>query len=259
MLSALHSALWGVDCVLHAAAYKSQVSAEYNATECTRVNVHGTENVIRAAVENNVKKVLFISSDKAGNPMSTYGRTKALGESLILNANNLGQTRFSVARYGNIIGSTGSVIPFFQSLIDAEDNPVLPITDPNMTRFWFAQDDAVKYVIKCVLSMVGGETFVPKLKSTRIDTVITALENIYGRTFEREYVGIRPGEKMHEVMITIDEVPRTVENNWSYIIKPFQHDWDGAYTIGGLPVDFDDYTSYNAERMDIRELIGLIQ
>ena len=256
----VYSALDNVDVVIHAAAYKSVPSSEYNAFESKRINVDGTENLIKQAIKRTTKKVLFISSDKAAAPINTYGRAKAVAESMITNANNLSRfTRFSVARYGNIIGSTGSVLPFFQSLIDAEDNPVLPITERHMTRFWFAQDDAVKYVIKCVLSMVGGETFVPKLKSTRIDAVVTALENIYGRTFEREYVGIRPGEKMHEVMVTIDESPRTVENNWTYVIKPFQHDWDGAWTIGGLPVDFDDYTSYNAERMDIRELMELIQ
>lgn len=254
---ALESACKNVDYIIHTAAMKSLVSAEYNANECKRNNIDGTENVIRVAIANNVEKVLFISSDKACNPINLYGRTKAVGESLITNANNLGSTRFATARYGNVAGSTGSVIPFFKSLM-FKNSDTLPITHKDMTRFWFDENDATKYIIACLVQMIGGEVFVPKLKSSTVVNLAEAIRYYHRTNPEIVITGVRPGEKLHETMISSDEVSRTIDCGWSYIIKPFQHDWNKNWDISGKSVEFDEYTSRNAERMSIDELKSLL-
>jgi UDP-N-acetylglucosamine 4,6-dehydratase len=179
-----------------------------------------------------------------------------LGESLITNANNLGFTRFATARYGNVLGSTGSVLPFFEAIIQ-DEQMVLPVTDPTMTRFWFMPDDAVEFVIGCVWAMNGGEVFVPKLKSTTIQDLITALEFKYGTTIERHIVGLRPGEKMHEEMISEEEAHRTYDAGWAYVIKPFKQNWSQDWDYGDK-VDFKSYTSFNAPRLRTRELQEMI-
>lgn len=261
----LSYAMKDVDIVIHAAAYKSVPSSEYNFMECKRVNVDGTENVINAAIERGVKKVLFISSDKACDPINTYGRAKALGESMVINANNLSPTRFAVARYGNIMGSTGSVLPRMLQIVYANPGLArLPITSGEMTRFWFDKQNAVRYVLRCVFEMKGGETFIPKLKASTINSFVEALSAATATPITVEIIGIRPGEKMHEAMISRNEISRTVDVGFSFVIKPFSHDWDANWyladteTIATEQTYRDGYTSYNAERMTQKELETLI-
>lgn len=263
----LHSALKGVDYVIHAAAYKSVPSAEYNPFEAKRVNVDGSENLIKACIANDVKKVLLISSDKASSAANLYGRTKALMESMALSANNLGNTRFAVARYGNVVGSTGSVIPFFCKILESEQvNPVFPVTKLSMTRYWFHPDEAAEYVLRCLWECSGGEIYVPKLKSSSISVLITAIMlackdvdiNIHENV---EIIGLRPGEKLHEEMISIDESSRTKDLEWTYVICPFKVDWNESwfdkYNIYSY-VDFERFTSFNAPRMSIEELKQIV-
>lgn len=249
--NAVLSATRDMDYIIHAAAYKSVPSAEYNPIECSRVNVDGSINVIRAAIANGVKNVLFISSDKACDPINTYGRAKALVESLMVNANNLGNTRFAVARYGNILGSTGSVVPFFESLIENGEDE-LPVTDLEMTRFWFRKDDAVKYVLKCTFDMVGGETFIPKLRSSSMAHLITALGINHGRNFSVRVVGVRPGEKFHELMISINEVRRTIDLGWTFVILPFQTNWASEPPYAKDAVVGVEFKKYSSDWDDAR-------
>jgi UDP-N-acetylglucosamine 4,6-dehydratase/5-epimerase len=256
---AIDSAMDGVDMALHAAAYKSVVSSEYNATEAVRVNVNGTMNVIRAAIDNRVARVLGISTDKAVDAINTYGRSKALASSLLISANNLGRTRFSVATYGNIAGSSGSVIPFFRSLLD-NGQSVLPVTDPEMTRYWFAQNDAVRYVVRCLRHMTGGETFVPKLKSSTIEQLVNAFEYVYERPIEMNIVGRRPGEKLNESMVSSNETQRTYERDWTYVIEPEAREWDASHRPLGTLVSPDFVEdSFHAERYTIAELVDMIR
>ena len=253
----LSFALKGVDKVFHTAAYKSVPSGEYNPFEVTRVNVEGTQNLISAAIERDVERVLFISSDKACDPINLYGKTKAVGESLAVNANNLGDTRFAVARYGNVIGSTGSILPVFLKMKHYHDK--IRVTDFNMTRFWFPKQDAVEFVLDCMSRMTrGGETFIPKILSSDMETFVDAF--IYATNWEPhhdpvEIIGARPGEKIHESMISPLEVTRTVDMLDHFLIMPFQHDWDSGWK-GGIPDTnaSEEYTSYNAERVGRRTL-----
>jgi UDP-N-acetylglucosamine 4,6-dehydratase len=256
---AINSVMNGVDLALHCAAYKSIISAEYNATETVRVNVNGTINVIRAAIDNGVERVLGISTDKACDPASSYGRSKALMESLLITANNLGRTRFATCRYGNVVGSSGSVIPFFRSLLDKGES-VLPITDSLMTRYWFAPNDAVQYVVRCLREMNGGETFVPKLRSSTIEDLVGAFEYVYERPIEINVVGRRPGEKSHESMVSVNERHRTYDREWTYVIEPETREWDASYQPSGALVSPDFVEdSYHAPRYAIDELVGLIR
>lgn len=248
-----------VDIILHAAAYKAVDYAEYNSQYVTSVNVNGSINVINAAIENNVKAVFGISSDKACNAINTYGRTKSLMESLFVNANNLGKTLFSVARYANVLGSTGSVIPKFVSTLN--DGAYVNITNPSMTRFFFDQATAVKFVINSMIDMLNnpdrrGLVYVPVMKSCTIGELADAAGEIMGISSPKHNViGVRAGEKMHESMIAEEEV--AYEYNGNYLIYPSVAHW-GQGDKRGNPLSDNSYTSYNAERFTKEELIDTI-
>lgn len=214
----LDMAMHDVDFVVHAAALKQVPAAEYNPMECIKTNIHGAENVIKAALNNGVEKVIALSTDKAANPVNLYGATKLCSDKLFVAANNMAgkhPTIFSVVRYGNVVGSRGSVVPFFQKLIN-EGADSLPITHEEMTRFWITLQQGVDFVLHNFTRMSGGEIFVPKLPSVRI----TDLANSMAPHLPHRIVGIRPGEKLHEVMCPADDSYHTYEFDNYYVIAP---------------------------------------
>ena len=214
----LAQAMRGIDIVIHAAALKQVPAAEYNPMECIKTNIHGAENVIRAALANDVEKVIALSTDKAANPINLYGATKLASDKLFVAANNMvggGRTRFAVVRYGNVVGSRGSVVPLFQRLV-AEGAKSLPITDKRMTRFWISLQQGVDFVLDNFLRMQGGEIFVPKIPSIRI----TDLAEAMAPGLAVHEVGIRPGEKLHEIMCPSDDSHLTLEFDTHYVIRP---------------------------------------
>ena len=217
-------ALSGIDMVVHASAMKQIVAAEYNPTECIATNVLGAQNIIDAAIENGVQRVVALSTDKAANPINLYGATKLCSDKLFVAANNLSgeqRTRFSVVRYGNVAGSRGSVIPFFKRLV-AEGQKTLPVTHEDMTRFIITLDQGVRLVANTFQTMHGGEIIVPKLPSIKITDLIPLL----GSGLDYEVIGIRPGEKLHEVMIPEEEVRNSIDMGDHYIIQPNHHWWN---------------------------------
>lgn len=214
----LKQAMRGVDFVIHAAALKQVPAAEYNPMECIKTNIHGAENVINAALENEVEKVIALSTDKAANPINLYGATKLVSDKLFVAANNIAgghKTKFAVVRYGNVVGSRGSVVPFFKKLI-AEGAKELPITDPRMTRFWITLQEGVDLVFKSFTMMFGGEIFVPKIPSARITDLAAAM----APDTPARIIGIRPGEKLHEIMCPADNSHLTLEFADHYVICP---------------------------------------
>ncbi len=215
----LKVAMRDVDFVIHAAALKHVPIAEYNPMECIKTNIHGAENVINAAIENKVQKVIALSTDKAANPVNLYGATKLASDKLFVAANNLvpkdGNTAFSVVRYGNVVGSRGSVVPFFNKLINRGAKS-LPITDTKMTRFLITLEDGVNFVLKNFERMQGGEIFIPKIPSMQITELAKAL----APTLPQEIVGIRPGEKVHEIMCPSDDSHLTLEFKDHFVIQP---------------------------------------
>jgi len=214
----LVQAMHGVDYVIHAAALKQVPAAEYNPMECIKTNIHGAENVIHAALATEVEKVIALSTDKAANPINLYGATKLASDKLFVAANNIAgghRTRFSVVRYGNVVGSRGSVVPLFQKLI-REGADHLPITDERMTRFWITLQQGVDFVLKGFERMRGGEIFVPKIPSVRIVDLAQAM----APNLPRKIVGIRPGEKIHEVMCPADDSHLTLEFDDHFVIRP---------------------------------------
>ena len=215
--SRLREAMRGIDIVIHAAALKQVPAAEYNPMECIKTNIHGAENVIQAALENNVERVIALSTDKAANPINLYGATKLASDKLFVAANNMsgGRTKFSVVRYGNVVGSRGSVVPFFQKLI-SENSDYLPVTHKDMTRFWITLQEGVDFVLKCMECMYGGEIFVPKIPSVRIMDLAKAMAP--GKKIE--IIGIRPGEKIHEIMCPSDDSHLTIEFDDYFVISP---------------------------------------
>lgn len=213
----LKRAMRDVDLVVHAAALKHVPIAEYNPMECIKTNIMGAQNVIDAAIENKVTKVIALSTDKAANPINLYGATKLASDKLFVAANNLvgkEDIKFSVVRYGNVIGSRGSVIPYFKQLI-AKGAKELPITDEKMTRFFITLDDGVEFVLKNFERMRGGEIFVPKIPSMKIVDMARAISEL-----PHTIVGIRPGEKLHEIMCPADDSHLTLEFDDHYVIKP---------------------------------------
>lgn len=228
----LDLAMRGVDICIHAAALKHVPAAEYNPFECIHTNVMGAENVVRASLRANVRKVVALSTDKAANPINLYGASKLASDKIFIAANHLsgvGETRFAVVRYGNVVGSRGSVIPYFRKLI-AGGTDCLPITDPRMTRFWITLQQGVDFVASSLSMMRGGEIFVPKIPSMRVvDMAHTLAPHLPQRV-----VGIRPGEKLHEVMVTADDARTTLELTDRYVIEP-------AYSVWGhSPVPWPD-------------------
>ncbi|MGL4715390.1 MAG: UDP-N-acetylglucosamine 4,6-dehydratase (inverting) [Aeromonas sp.] len=214
----LSMAMRGVDYVVHAAALKQVPAAEYNPMECIKTNIHGAENVIQAALANQVSKVIALSTDKAANPINLYGATKLASDKLFVAANNIAghdPTRFAVVRYGNVVGSRGSVVPFFQKLID-QGADALPITHEEMTRFWITLQQGIDFVLNNFGRMKGGEIFVPKLPSVRITDLASAM----APHLPHKIIGIRPGEKLHEVMCPADDSYHTFEFDDFFVIGP---------------------------------------
>ena len=214
----LNQAMDNVDYVIHAAALKQVPAAEYNPMECIKTNIHGAENVIKASIANDVKKVIALSTDKAANPINLYGATKLASDKLFVAANNMvGQhpTRFAAVRYGNVVGSRGSVVPFFKKLI-SEGADYLPITHSDMTRFWITLQQGVDFVLKNFERMHGGEIFVPKIPSAHITELAMSL----APKLPQKIIGIRPGEKIHEVMCPADDSHLTIEFEDHFVISP---------------------------------------
>jgi UDP-N-acetylglucosamine 4,6-dehydratase len=258
----LRQAMRGIDFVVHAAALKQVPAAEYNPMECIKTNVHGAENVITAALDNDVDRVIALSTDKAANPINLYGATKLASDKLFVAANNIAgghRTRFAVVRYGNVAGSRGSVVPYFKQLIERGERE-LPITDARMTRFWITLDQGVAFVLRNFERMHGGEVFVPKIPSLRVTDLAKAMLPD-GTT---RVIGIRPGEKLHEVMCPSDDSHLTIEFADHYVIQPsirFHHaDLDyrtNALGETGAPVPFGfQYDSGNNPHFLSVEEIG---
>ncbi|MFW3355871.1 UDP-N-acetylglucosamine 4,6-dehydratase (inverting) [Aliarcobacter butzleri] len=217
----LKKATKDVDLIIHAAALKHVPIAEYNPMECIKTNINGAQNVIDAALENSVSKVIALSTDKAANPVNLYGATKLASDKLFVAANNLvgtQDTKFSVVRYGNVVGSRGSVVPFFKKLIN-EGVKELPITDEKMTRFFITLEDGVNFVLKNFERMQGGEIFIPKIPSMKIVDMAKAI----APNLPHQIIGIRPGEKLHEIMCPADDSHLTLEFEDHYVIKPTIH------------------------------------
>lgn len=253
-------AMYKVDYVVHAAALKQVPAAEYNPMECIKTNVHGAQNVINAAIECGVKKVIALSTDKAANPVNLYGATKLCSDKLFTAANNMvgdRGTRFSVVRYGNVVGSRGSVVPFFKKLL-ADGAKELPITDARMTRFWLKLEDGVEFVLKSFHRMQGGEIFIPKIPSMRIMDLAKAI----APNLSTKIVGIRPGEKLHEVMCPADLYYETLEFDDHFVIMPSTRFWSGAdYTSNALgetghpvPDGFEYNSGTNPHFLTVEEL-----
>ena len=228
----LHRALKGIDYVVHAAALKQVDTAEYNPFEFVKTNVLGSQNVIDACIDEGVKKVVALSTDKASSPINLYGATKLTADKLFIAANNyshLQETRLAVVRYGNVMGSRGSVVPSFRKLVAA--GQPLPITDERMTRFWITIDQAVQFVIDSFDVMNGGELYVPRIPSMKLIDLVQAIAPGHP-TFT---TGIRPGEKLHEEMISPDDSHRTVRQPDRYVVTPTIADW-GFKAVKGVPV-----------------------
>lgn len=260
----LTQAMRGIDIVIHAAALKQVPAAEYNPTECVKTNVHGAENVISAAIANEVERVIALSTDKAANPINLYGATKLVSDKLFIAGNNLAgghRTRFAVVRYGNVVGSRGSVVPVFRKLA-AEGAGKLPITDPRMTRFWITLEQGVEFVLKNLERMQGGETFVPKIPSAKITDLARAL----APELPTEVIGIRPGEKLHEIMCPKDDSHLTLEFRDHYVIRPtilFSVPVDhtrNAIGESGKPVeqDFEYNSGTNSRFLSVEDLRKLL-
>lgn len=246
----------GVDYVIHAAAMKQVPACEYNPFEAIKTNIHGAQNIIDAALDKGVKKVVALSTDKAVNPINLYGGTKLVSDKLFIAANAYSGkegTIFSVVRYGNVAGSRGSVIPFFQSLIE-NGNQELPITDFRMTRFWITLEQGVELVLKALEESRGGETYISKIPSFKITDLAKAML----KDCKLKEVGIREGEKLHEVMITRDDSRNTYEYEKHYIIYP-HFDWwcsQRYFTPGGNPIKegFEYDSGNNSEWLSIDDL-----
>lgn len=255
----LYRAFAGVDYVIHAAALKQVPAAEYNPFEAVKTNIIGAENIINAAIDNNVKRIIALSTDKAAAPINLYGATKLCSDKLFISGNVYSghhETRFAVVRYGNVIGSRGSVVPYFK---ERRTEGVIPITDPRMTRFWITLEQGVNFVLKCLETMNGGELFVPKIPSMNIMDLAKAI----APECRHEIVGIRPGEKLHEVMILEDDSRHTLEFDEYYIVEPEFHWWSNELHIanGGKPAKegFRYASNTNDSWLTIEELREMIK
>jgi UDP-N-acetylglucosamine 4,6-dehydratase len=253
----LRRAMHGVDTVIHAAALKQVPACEYNPMEAIKTNILGSSNVIEAALDSGVEKVLALSTDKAVSPINLYGATKLAAEKLFIQSNAYAggmATRFSCVRYGNVVGSRGSVVPIF---LQQRQAGKLTITDARMTRFWLTLEQGARFVIKCIEQMHGGEVFVPKIPSMKIIDLARAV----APQAELEEVGIRPGEKLHEALISEDEARTTVELDDMFVVQPsgalwFGHEWQ---TRGQICPDGFRYTSEdNPQWLNVRQIREMI-
>lgn len=254
----LYRAFQGVDIVVHAAALKQVPAAEYNPAEFVKTNVIGAMNIIDAAIDRGVKKVLALSTDKAANPLNLYGATKLCSDKLFVSGNSYAgsqPTRFSIVRYGNVIGSRGSVVPLF---LEMRKNGVVTLTDERMTRFWLTLDQGVDFVLKSLERMEGGEIFVPKIPSMRL----MDLAKVLAPDCRYEYCGIRPGEKLHETLVPSDESPWCLEFDDRYVIQPSQlwYNPDSLLQKGGRPVPdgFNYRSDSNNEWLTVEQMKSLI-
>lgn len=251
----LKQAMRNIDLVIHCAAVKSVPACEYNARSAVHINVLGTENVINAAIDAGVEKVIVISSDKAVDALNCYGKTKALAESLSV-ASNVGhqhiKTKVSVARYGNVFGSSGSVVPLF---IEQAKQGTLTITDKKMSRFWLTMEQAVAFILKCIERMNGGEIFLPKIPSAKVTTIAEAI----GPGCHLAEIGKRPGEKLYEVLLTEAEAAHTKEFNNHFIIEPEFDFWE-TDEIGGtdLPDGFSYSSDNNKVWLSVEDIRGML-
>jgi UDP-N-acetylglucosamine 4,6-dehydratase/5-epimerase len=261
----LKKATRDVDFIIHAAALKHVPIAEYNPMECIKTNIYGAQNVIDAALDNGVSKIIALSTDKAANPVNLYGATKLASDKLFVAANNLvgtQDTQFSVVRYGNVIGSRGSVVPYFQKLLK-DGTTFLPITDDKMTRFMITLDNGVNFVLKNFERMQGGEIFVPKIPSMKI----VDLANAIAPMLDRKIIGIRPGEKLHEIMCPADDSHLTFEFEDHFVIAPTitftkRRDYDHNILgeIGKKVIQGFEYNSgNNTQWLEKEELLKLIK
>ena len=249
----LFRAFANVDVVIHAAALKQVPAAEYNPFEAIKTNIFGAQNIINVAIDQGVKKVIALSTDKAANPINLYGATKLCSDKLFIAGNSYvgrNDTNFSVVRYDNVLGSRGSVIPYF---LKEKSNGVIPVTDPRMTRFWITLEHGVEFVLKCFEVMVGGEVFVPKIPSMNILDLAKAI----APDARTRIIGIRPGEKLHEVLIPEDEARRTLEYKDYFIIQPDFNYFNRRFdSTGGEPVieGFEYNSETNPWTLSIEEM-----
>ncbi|MED3622815.1 UDP-N-acetylglucosamine 4,6-dehydratase (inverting) [Neobacillus thermocopriae] len=253
----LYRAFEGVDIVVHAAALKQVGICEYNPFEAIKTNIHGAQNIIEAALDRGAERVIALSTDKAANPINLYGATKLASDKLFIAANSYvgnKKTRFAVVRYGNVVGSRGSVVPFFKKM---KQTGKIPITDKRMTRFWITLDQGVQFVIDNLGRMKGGEIFVPKIPSMRVVDLAKAI----APECEIEIIGIRPGEKLHETMITEDDARRTLSFDTYYVIQPEFPWWKVEYAKGGkpLPEGFSYVSNTNDQWLSVEDLKNLIK
>lgn len=248
-------ALRNVDTVVHAAAMKHIVAAEYNPFECIHTNVIGAENLATAAIQNKVRNVIALSTDKAANPVNLYGASKLASDKIFIAANKIsaGSARFALVRYGNVIGSRGSVIPYFRKLLK-EKSAFLPITDTRMTRFLLTLQQGVDFVLQNLLTMSGGEIFVPKIPSAKIVDIATAMSV----TAEHKIIGIRPGEKLHEMLISQDDSRNTLEIDDGYVIFPQSDKWNSDHLLsrGARQVGEDFYytSDNNSDWLNVQQI-----
>ncbi len=242
----LNRAFQGVDYIIHAAAMKQVPASEYNPTEAIKTNINGAQNIINVAADRGVKKVIALSTDKAVSPINLYGATKLCSDKLFIAANAFvahENCEFSIVRYGNVVGSRGSVIPFFKK---KKSEGILPITHPEMTRFWITLEQGVNFVLKCLDQMKGGETFIPKIPSMSI----MALAKYIGPECKTKIIGIRQGEKLHESLISSDDARNTYEYSDYYLIKPEDPFFKGRFDNNGgtlVPEGFSYTSNTNKE------------
>ncbi len=256
-LPRLKRAFHGVDIVVHAAALKQVPACEYNPMEAVKTNILGSSNVVDAALDAGVEKVLALSTDKAVNPVNLYGATKLAAEKLMVQSNAYAggtNTRFSCVRYGNVVGSRGSVVPLF---IKQRASGEVTLTDDRMTRFWISLDQGVRFVIRCIEEMYGGEVFVPKIPSMKMVDLAKAIAP--GAAIK--IIGIRPGEKLHEVLISEDEARTTVELDDMYVVQPaaalwFGHQWEDLGKA--LPDDYHYASDNNTEWLTVDEIQEIV-
>ena len=252
----LHRAFHGVDVVVHAAALKQVPACEYNPIEAVKTNILGAQNIINAAIDNGVKRIIALSTDKAANPINLYGATKLCSDKLFIAGNAYSgkeQTHFSVVRYGNVIGSRGSVIPLFR---EQAKTGVLTVTDKKMTRFWITLEKGVEFVIRCLEIMHGGELFIPKIPSMNIMDLAKAI----APNCKCKITGIRPGEKLHEVLLPEGEAYRALEFKDMYIVEPDVQTFKAGRHKGGKRVDpaFEYASDTNKQWLTIIQLQGMI-
>jgi len=257
-LERLNRAFQGVDYIIHAAALKQVPAAEYNPFEAVKTNIIGAQNIINVAIDQEVKRVIALSTDKAANPVNLYGATKLCSDKLFIAGNvyvKRDHTIFSIVRYGNVVGSRGSVIPFY---LKHREKGWLPITDPRMTRFWITLNQGARFVLWCLEHMCGGELFVPKIPSMNIMDLAKAI----APDCELKVIGIRPGEKIHEVMVPRDESRRTLEFDDYFIIQPDFHFWDRRCSWDAekaVEADFEYSSGTNPWKLSIDEMKEMIK